>query len=274
MTFRQIDCNIRSRCLGSRRRLRGTRRRQLQVQRSSRPLPLPQPSTSVSTSRRSGTGHDGHTSLRRPTRKRPPMPWLPASASTEAADAPGVAAADQPHQVALLSALTQVGVPYHRNTSKVGVGFDCSGLTAFAWGQSGVELARQQRQPDPQRHGRTVDTAQAGDLVYYPGHVMLWLGVDNLIVHAPAAGPARSRSATSPLAARAQSKSATRSADQLGRDAVSRGSGRSALRSDGVARPVRRAMISAQIEIAVSSGVRAPMSSPIGDISRSSCSGW
>ena len=31
-------------------------------------------------------------------------------------------------------------------------------------------------------------------------------------------------------------------------------------------------MISAQIEIAVSSGVRAPMSSPIGDISRSICS--
>ena len=42
-------------------------------------------------------------------------------------------------------------------------------------------------------------------------------------------------------------------------------------RSDGTRRPVRWAMISAQIDTAVSSGVRAPMSSPIGEWSRSSC---
>jgi cell wall-associated NlpC family hydrolase len=97
-------------------------------------------------------------------------------------------AADQPHQVALLSALTQVGVPYHRNTSKVGIAFDCSGLTAFAWAQSGVELARHSTTQLRNSAARTVDTAQAGDLVYYPGHVMLWLGMDNLIVHAPTRG--------------------------------------------------------------------------------------
>jgi cell wall-associated NlpC family hydrolase len=96
--------------------------------------------------------------------------------------------ADQPHQIALLSALTQVGVPYHRNASKVGVGFDCSGLTAFAWGQTGVELARRSTTQMRNASARTIDTAQAGDLVYYPGHVMLWLGVDNLIVHAPQRG--------------------------------------------------------------------------------------
>ena len=96
--------------------------------------------------------------------------------------------ADQPHQIALLSALTQVGVPYHRNASKVGVGFDCSGLTAFAWGQTGVELARRSTTQMRNASARTIDTAQAGDLAYYPGHVMLWLGVDNLIVHAPQSG--------------------------------------------------------------------------------------
>jgi cell wall-associated NlpC family hydrolase len=96
--------------------------------------------------------------------------------------------ADQPHQIALLSALTQVGVPYHRNASKVGVGFDCSGLTAFAWGQSGVELAHRSTTQLRNAAARTIDTAQAGDLIYYPGHVMLWLGVDNLIVHAPQRG--------------------------------------------------------------------------------------
>ena len=96
--------------------------------------------------------------------------------------------ADRAHQIALLSALTQVGVPYRRNASKVGVGFDCSGLTAYAWGQSGVELARQSRSQLRNSAARTRDTAQAGDLVYYPGHVMMWLGVDNLIVHAVGRG--------------------------------------------------------------------------------------
>jgi cell wall-associated NlpC family hydrolase len=97
-------------------------------------------------------------------------------------------AADSFHQIALLSALTQVGVPYHRNASKIGIGFDCSGLTAFAWGQTGVELARKSGTQLRNAAKRTIDTAQAGDLVYYPGHVMLWLGVDNLIVHAPQRG--------------------------------------------------------------------------------------
>ncbi len=92
--------------------------------------------------------------------------------------------ADQLHQVALLSALTQVGVPYHRNSSKAGVAFDCSGLTAFAWGQSGIELARNSGAQLRNAATRTRETATAGDLVYYPGHVMMWLGVDNLIVHA------------------------------------------------------------------------------------------
>jgi cell wall-associated NlpC family hydrolase len=96
--------------------------------------------------------------------------------------------ADQPHQVALLSALTQVGVPYHRNSSQAGVGFDCSGLTAFAWSKSGVELARQSGTQLRNAATRTIDTAQAGDLVYYPGHVMMWLGVDSLIVHAVGRG--------------------------------------------------------------------------------------
>ncbi len=94
------------------------------------------------------------------------------------------ATADRPHQIALLSALTQVGVAYRRNTSKPGVGFDCSGLTAYAWGQAGVALTRQSGAQIRNAAARTRDTAQAGDLAYYPGHVMIWLGVDNLIVHA------------------------------------------------------------------------------------------
>lgn len=93
--------------------------------------------------------------------------------------------ADINHQTALLAALTQVGVPYKKFAMKPGVGFDCSGLTSFAWGQAGFNLphnsTRQIRAADP----RTQETAQAGDLLRYPGHVMMWLGVGQAVIHSP-----------------------------------------------------------------------------------------
>jgi len=98
------------------------------------------------------------------------------------------AAADLEHQVALMAAFTQLGVPYHRNTSKEGIAFDCSGLTTYAWGVAGVTLYRQSAVQIHRATPRTADTAMAGDIVYYPGHVMLYLGVDGAIVHAPYPG--------------------------------------------------------------------------------------
>ena len=32
------------------------------------------------------------------------------------------------------------------------------------------------------------EDAQAGDLAYYPGHIMIYLGVENFILHAPFTG--------------------------------------------------------------------------------------
>lgn len=98
------------------------------------------------------------------------------------------AKADTAHQVALLSALGQMGVPYRRNTSKPGKGFDCSGLTTYAWAQAGVSLTRQSAAQIRQSQARTIQTAQAGDLMYYPGHVMMWLGVGYAMVHSPYTG--------------------------------------------------------------------------------------
>jgi cell wall-associated NlpC family hydrolase len=97
-------------------------------------------------------------------------------------------AADTTHQLALVTGFTQLGTPYRHNSSNPGVGFDCSGFTTFAWGQVGVGLARQSRSQIRAAGSRTRDTAMAGDLAYYPGHVMMWLGVDNAIVHAPYTG--------------------------------------------------------------------------------------
>lgn len=98
------------------------------------------------------------------------------------------AAADDEHQQALMGGLTQLGVPYRRNTSKPGVSFDCSGFTTYAWSQAGLKLARQSTAQIRAAAPRTKDTAQAGDLVQYPGHVMMWLGVDNTIIHAIGSG--------------------------------------------------------------------------------------
>jgi cell wall-associated NlpC family hydrolase len=97
-------------------------------------------------------------------------------------------AADVDHQRALLAALTQLGTPYRKNTSKPGIGFDCSGLTTYAWGVAGVELPRQSSAQIRGAAKRDALTAQAGDLVQYPGHVMMWLGVDRAVIHAVGRG--------------------------------------------------------------------------------------
>ena len=55
------------------------------------------------------------------------------------------ALSDLDKQTALLAALTQLGVPYRSHTSEPGVGFDCSGLTTYAWGVAGQDLPRQSR---------------------------------------------------------------------------------------------------------------------------------
>jgi cell wall-associated NlpC family hydrolase len=117
--------------------------------------------------------------------------------ATEVADRVGVdpdrmkqawATVDYQHQTALMAAFSQLGVRYRRNSSIPGEGFDCSGLTTYAWGIAGVTLTRQSRSQMNNASARTIDTARAGDLAYYPGHVMLYLGVDKAIVHSPTTG--------------------------------------------------------------------------------------
>ncbi|MDJ0767737.1 MAG: C40 family peptidase [Ilumatobacter sp.] len=94
------------------------------------------------------------------------------------------ASTDLEKQRALLAAVSQLGVGYRYATSEPGVAFDCSGLTRFAYGEVGVELANISR--DQIRESTGVDEAEleAGDLVYYPGHVSIFVGA-GLHVHAP-----------------------------------------------------------------------------------------
>ncbi len=91
---------------------------------------------------------------------------------------------DFEHQTAALAALSQLGKPYRHATSDPGVGFDCSGLTAFAWRRAGVSLPQQSSAQIAVSPGVDPSVAEAGDLVQYPGHVMMYLGFGDAIVHA------------------------------------------------------------------------------------------
>jgi cell wall-associated NlpC family hydrolase len=90
-------------------------------------------------------------------------------------------------QHAVLSAVSQLGVPYEYLASEPGVGFDCSGLTVWAFGAAGVELPRVSRDQINEAEATDRDDAEAGDLVYYPGHVSIYLGASTMI-HAPNSG--------------------------------------------------------------------------------------
>jgi hypothetical protein len=94
------------------------------------------------------------------------------------------AGADDRRMTALLAALSQLGTPYRSRGSEPNVGFDCSGFTSWAWAQAGVGL--------PHQSGRQIraiapaDLAHVapGDILWYPGHVMMSLGIDGAIVDA------------------------------------------------------------------------------------------
>ena len=94
------------------------------------------------------------------------------------------ARADGQHQEAVLAALSQLGKPYRYATSDPDRGFDCSGLTAFAWQRAGVDIPHQSGSQISAAARRDASTAVAGDLVQYPGHVSMWLGVGDAVVHA------------------------------------------------------------------------------------------
>jgi cell wall-associated NlpC family hydrolase len=112
----------------------------------------------------------------------------PRTASTPDAFVTAWTVAGDTRMTVLLSALAEVGVPYRRNTSMSGVSFDCSGLTMYAWSQAGVALAHNDRAQIGQSTRRAWETALAGDLVEYPGHVMMYVGAGHAVVDAPHTG--------------------------------------------------------------------------------------
>lgn len=90
-------------------------------------------------------------------------------------------------QHAVLSALSQLGVPYEYLGVEPGVGFDCSGLTMWAFGEAGHQVARVSGDQFSDADEIDRDEAEPGDLMYYPGHISMYIG-DELMVHARNSG--------------------------------------------------------------------------------------
>ncbi|CAN5846029.1 hypothetical protein BH23ACT2_BH23ACT2_28460 [soil metagenome] len=93
-----------------------------------------------------------------------------------------------PGTTAVEAAREQIGQPYVYGGSQPG-GFDCSGLTSYAWAQAGVEMPRTSSAQYSWTDQITRDDLRAGDLVFYSAggpngtvsHVSLYAGDDTLI---------------------------------------------------------------------------------------------
>ncbi len=97
-----------------------------------------------------------------------------------------------PGQTAVDHARTQIGRPYTYGGATPSGGFDCSGLTSWAWRQAGVtSMPRTSRDQYAWSKKITRAEAQPGDLVFYSSsgprgtvsHVALYVG-GGRIVHA------------------------------------------------------------------------------------------
>ena len=87
---------------------------------------------------------------------------------------------------AVAAAESQIGVPYVWAGDTAGVGFDCSGLTMWAWAHAGVSLSHSAAaQYDESVHVPLSDL-QPGDLLFYQegdtiGHVTMYVGPGQMV---------------------------------------------------------------------------------------------
>ena len=92
---------------------------------------------------------------------------------------------------AVAAAESQIGVPYVWGASSPGVGFDCSGLVMWAWGQAGVSLPHFSGAQFAMSTPVPTSALQPGDLLFYgPGgsdHVAMYVG-GGMMIEAPQTG--------------------------------------------------------------------------------------
>jgi len=91
-------------------------------------------------------------------------------------------------QKVLFAALTQLGVPYKTNADQPGRALDCSALTKFAWQSAGIFMPRGSLQQFAFGERIKSSEVQLGDLAWYPGHISISLGLENIVIQAPMNG--------------------------------------------------------------------------------------
>jgi len=96
--------------------------------------------------------------------------------------------ADVAHQRAIMAGLTQIGVPYKENATSESIAFDCSGFVQFAWSSAGYVLPHGSNSQYAYSRRVTLKNAQAGDLMWRPGHVSMYLGIDGAILRTARTG--------------------------------------------------------------------------------------
>lgn len=86
---------------------------------------------------------------------------------------------------AVAAAETQLGVRYIWAAEDPGVGFDCSGLTAWAWGQAGIPLPHYSGAQFQDTIPVPLNDLQPGDLLFYgyhgDAHVAMYIGGGQMI---------------------------------------------------------------------------------------------
>ncbi|MGZ8579562.1 MAG: C40 family peptidase, partial [Actinomycetota bacterium] len=89
-------------------------------------------------------------------------------------------------QIAIGAAVSVLGTQYVWGSSDPNVGFDCSGLTAWAWSQAGVSISHSAVGQWTSLPHIPLSAVQPGDIIYYGNfgpHVALYIG-GGQIIHA------------------------------------------------------------------------------------------
>jgi cell wall-associated NlpC family hydrolase len=109
-----------------------------------------------------------------------------AAANADPASTTAGTSGDGPGLTAVHAAESQIGVPYVWSASSPGYGFDCSGLTMWAWGQAGVNLPHSAEDQYYSIEHISFSELQPGDLIFYAWggyiyHVVLYVGNGNVV---------------------------------------------------------------------------------------------
>jgi cell wall-associated NlpC family hydrolase len=79
----------------------------------------------------------------------------------------GTSSGNSQQMAAVQAAVSQLGVPYVFGGETPGVGFDCSGLTQWAWSQAGVSIPRTTQTQWPALPHVSLSALEPGDLLFY-----------------------------------------------------------------------------------------------------------